>query len=204
MYCMYTINSASSSSKSRLFASSCGQKNYKFPNDILKGIYCWKYVRVIDLTAWDERKSYEPFLVSGLVVRLLSPYLGSAKELSSKRGASINRVGGKASFTEAKLAHKTPLSPAAKAHTKSLLTAIIPHLLWFSAELQSQCSPPRPELPRNFAGYELFQDQQGRVFWTHACCSRKREVSTASCPIVWSGSALWAVNGPLALTSTLI
>lgn len=72
-----------------------------------------------------KRKSYEPFLVSGLVVRLLSPYLGSAKELSSKRGASINRVGGKASFTEAKLAHKTPsapLSPAAKAHTKSLLT----------------------------------------------------------------------------------
>lgn len=56
---------------------------------------------------------------------LLSPYLGSAKELSSERGASINRVGGKASFTEAKLAHKTPsapLSPAAKAHTKSLLT----------------------------------------------------------------------------------
>ncbi len=58
-------------------------------------------------------------------MRLLSPYLGSAKELSSKRGASINRVGGKASFTEAKLSHKTPsapLSPAAKAHTKSLLT----------------------------------------------------------------------------------
>jgi len=64
-------------------------------------------------------------LVSGLVVGLLSPYLGSAKELSSERGASINRVGGKASFTEAKLPHKTPsapLSPAAKAHTKSLLT----------------------------------------------------------------------------------
>lgn len=53
--------------------------------------------------------------------------------------------------------------------------AIIPRLPWFSAELQSQSNPPRSELPRNFVGYELFQDQQGRDFWTHACCSRERE-----------------------------
>lgn len=27
------------------------KKTSKFPSDILKDIYCWKYVRVIDLTA---------------------------------------------------------------------------------------------------------------------------------------------------------
>lgn len=59
MYCMYTITQPALVPNLIYLHLVVDKKNSKFPSDILKDIYCWKYVRVIDLTAWDERMSGE-------------------------------------------------------------------------------------------------------------------------------------------------
>lgn len=120
---------------------------------------------------------------------LLSPYLGSAKELSAVTGASINRVGGKASFTEAKVPHKTPsapLSPAAKAHTKSLLTGHYSPAPVVLCRTLYTSPPPSTSAAKKLSGCaELFQDQQRSFSRTHVCHKKSRMCAlTASCPSV--------------------